>query len=82
MNDAILVVIIVIGVIGLLWMKELFFSQIPFSIRKSLKPYDEIYERVCEKKEADGYWIGSDGIIYYGHKWLILIYSIKNKRPR
>jgi len=49
-----------------------------FKLRYTAEPFDIVKERVCKKGENGRYWLGYDGKIYFGNRWLIFSYSYQN----
>lgn len=43
------------------------------------KPFCIWCEKVCKKGQNGDYWLGDDGCIYYGERWLVFFKSAQNK---
>ena len=56
-------------------------KDVPYKTRRGLKPYSVDRFEICNKSEANRYWLGEDYIVYYGRRWGVLIVSGFNNWP-
>ena len=56
-------------------------SEIKINIKARItaKPFDIYREKLCSKKEADGYWLANDGYLYYGCRWGVFFFTEQNQ---
>ena len=50
----------------------------PFKVRYTAKPFNIWKQEVCKIGENESYWLGYDGKIYFGHRWIVFIDSAQN----
>jgi hypothetical protein len=71
----IMIMIYTLFAIAILLIVGVVLIGVPYKTRRGLKPYSVNRFEVCDKSEADCYWLGEDYIVYYGRRWGVLIVS-------
>lgn len=70
-----MIMIYILFAIWILLIVGVFLKDVPYKIRRGLKPYSIDRFEVCDKSEANRYWLGEDDTVYYGSRWGVLIIS-------
>ena len=76
-----MIMIYILFAITILLIVGVILKDVPYKIRRGLKPYSVDMFEICDKSENNGYWLGEDYIVYYGRRWGTLIVSGFNNWP-